>query len=83
MPGNFFLLLYFYFFISLPSPKSQTADKIACNKLVLFVSQTITNLMSQLCFRYKLLLVVLGKVDIYVTTKTYKWDTCAGKAFTN
>jgi len=29
---------------------------------------------------YKLLLVVLGQVDIYVTTKTYKWDTCAGQA---
>jgi len=29
---------------------------------------------------YKLLLVVLGRVDIYVTTKTYKWDTCVGQA---
>jgi len=29
---------------------------------------------------YKILLVILGRVDIYVTTKTYKWDTCAGQA---
>ena len=29
---------------------------------------------------YKILLVVLQRVDIYVTTKTYKWDTCAGDA---
>jgi len=29
---------------------------------------------------YKILLVILGRVDIYVTTKTYKWDTCAGHA---
>jgi len=32
---------------------------------------------------YKILLVVLGCVDIYVTTKTYKWDTCAGDAILN
>ena len=29
---------------------------------------------------YKILLVILGCVDVYVTTKTYKWDTCAGNA---
>ena len=29
---------------------------------------------------YKILCVVLGLVDIYITSKpsTYKWDTCAG-----
>merc|ERR1711973_255293 len=29
---------------------------------------------------YKMLLVILGRVDIYITSKTYKWDTCAGHA---
>ena len=30
-------------------------------------------------YSYKMLLVILGRVDIYITSKTYKWDTCAGE----